>query len=319
MKHRNKASKIQNVIIISQDKNLHSTVRLIEESKRSNIRPFWINPLNASINLFQNENKIFSINKYENTTIFHRTTGINFDDFDLLLTDYLKAKLNAKVVNSVEHIQLLRDKSKQNLFFNTNNIPYIPTFLFRGNTIYNNDIHKFIKHTKSTTNKNDFILKTIRGNQGLGVNIIHGEDSLLSILETLSVMQDQRFIIQPFYKKRREFRVFIIQNEIMGIIEKTFSNTSVAFRGNSRHDGIKTNFYKNSECSKFGRNFLNTIEKFKSAINLSYTGIDIMEYDGQFLVMESNLIPGFKQFEALSKINIAKELLHSFIDCKGRK
>jgi glutathione synthase/RimK-type ligase-like ATP-grasp enzyme len=45
---------------------------------------------------------------------------------------------------------------------------------------------------------------------------------------------------------------------------------------------------------------------------LDYCGIDVLISNNQIIVLEINAVPGFKQIEELSKLNIAKELILSF-------
>jgi hypothetical protein len=92
----------------------------------------------------------------------------------------------------------------------------------------------------SISKNNKYVLKMNRGNQGIGVNLISGTQSLKSILETFHALNDQKFIIQPYIEHKKELRIFVIKNQIMAIIEKTI--TSEDFRGNSKRS--KARFIK---------------------------------------------------------------------------
>ena len=75
-----------------------------------------------------------------------------------------------------------------------------------------------------------FILKTNRGNRGLGVNIVRGKDSLFSFLETFWAIKDQRFVLQPYINGAKEFRVFLLGGECLGGFESSNLNLLILER-----------------------------------------------------------------------------------------
>jgi ribosomal protein S6--L-glutamate ligase len=153
----------------------------------------------------------------------------------------------------------------------------------------------------SSISKNQkYILKMNRGNQGIGVNFINGNKSLQSILETFSALNDQKFIIQPYIEHKTELRVFIIKNKIIAIIEKTINKNE--FRGNSKRSKAKV-------IKELPKNIIDEVIRISKLSQLDYCGIDILITGKKHYFLEVNAVPGFKQIEELSSINIAKELI----------
>lgn len=231
---------------------------------------------------------------------FHRTTGTNYDDFDLLVTKHHQ-DLGMKITNPLEALVLFRAKDSQALFFQKYGIPAIKTLMYRGKLT---DEIKAQLHTLSNVEK--YILKMSRGNQGIGVNYIESKKSLHSFLETFNAMNDQRFVIQPFLPHKIEWRLFIINNDIVACIQKNLHKDD--FRGNSKRSTGKLLKKIPIELKE-----LALLAFAKS--NLDYAGIDIlMTEEGKLVVLEINPIPGFEQAEELSGINIARELISKLIN-----
>jgi glutathione synthase/RimK-type ligase-like ATP-grasp enzyme len=114
-------------------------------------------------------------------------------------------------------------------------------------------------------------------------------------------MKDQRFLIQPYILHKKEWRVFIIENEIIACIEKTLTKDN--FRGNAKRSFGKL-------LVKIPKGLEELSQRAFKLSGLNYAGIDILQSDaGELMLLEINAIPGFEQAEELSKKNIAREIL----------
>lgn len=280
------------MIILSESAELHSTERFLKEAICLGISASHKNPYCENLFLSKESGK-----KYHQTLVLHRTTGIRFDDFDLALSADYKLR-GATVVNTPEVLHALRDKQMQSVFFNGKNVSIIPTTLFRGRPPTYENLKSIIGYDK-------FILKTVRGNQGIGVNIIRGEDSLSSLLETFYAIGDQKFILQPYFEDATEYRVLICREKILGTVLKK-SGSESDFRKNSIRGYGKYLTEKETENNIL--DFAHNVFKLSGA---DYSGIDVIQHDGRLFLLELNLVPGFKQMEELSGKNIAKEMLLS--------
>jgi ribosomal protein S6--L-glutamate ligase len=275
-----------NIMIASLNPNLYTTKRLISEAQKLKHSVKYINPYE-----FQLPMKLHTLDG----CYFHRTTGTNYDDFDLVVTKHHELQ-GMKVTNPLQSLKLFRSKDLQSLFFSEHKIPSIKTFLYRGSM--NEKIESEILKLSPTQK---YILKMNRGNQGIGVNFLESHKSLLSVLETFHAMKDQRFLIQPYIAHKKEWRLFIIKGEIIACIEKNLRQED--FRGNAKRSEGKILTRIPGDLQKIAL-------KAFAASELDYAGIDLLLSDkGEILILEVNPIPGFEQAEALSGKNIARELL----------
>lgn len=281
--------KYKTVIVASESPELYTSKRLLMEAKKLKYSSSWINPyqylippLNKSL---ENENS---------GLYFHRTTGVRYDDFDLLVTQYHQQK-GFKITNPWENLATFRDKDRQSLFFGLHGLSLIKTLCYRGGLN-----EKYWESISSLSTKQKYIIKMARGNQGIGVNLIEGIQSLRSLLETFHAMKDQKFVIQPYIEHKKEWRVFIIKNEIVGIIERTIDKED--FRGNSKRS-------RGKNIKKINLEIEAEILRGVKLSGLDYCGVDIIADTKNFYFLEFNSTPGFEQLEELSGKNIAKELL----------
>ena len=277
------------VIVASESPKLYTSKRLMTEALKLHYSSFWLNPYQHLLN----STEILLI-KDQQAFYFHRTTGIRYDDFDLLVSEHHQQ--NGFIIsNPLTALEIFRDKARQSLFFSRHKLPSIKTINYRGNLS-----EKQVETLSELSPNHKFILKMIRGNQGIGVNLINGLPSLKSLLETFLALKDQKFLIQPFIEHHKEWRIFIIKGEIVGIIERTLAQDD--FRGNSKRS-----------IGKFLKNLPIEIEfEIMRGVQLSgldYCGVDILSNEDGFFILEFNPVPGFEQLEELGGINIAKELL----------
>ena len=275
-----------NIIIASLNPDLFTTKRLMAEASKLKHSPIYLNPYQ-----FQVPHKQKTLDGH----YFHRTTGTNYDDFDLIVTKHHEIS-GFLVTNPLERLKVFRSKDTQSLFFKEHNIPAIKTLLFRGSMT-----ESLESELKELASDQKYILKMNRGNQGIGVNILESHKSLISVLETFHAMKDQRFLVQPYVAHKKEWRALFVRGEIIACIEKNISKED--FRGNAKRSNGKL-------LKKIPRELEKIAHHAYMHSGLDYAGIDVLETSkGQLLVLEVNAVPGFEQAEELSGHNIARELL----------
>lgn len=275
-----------NLIVASTDIELFTTKRLLQEAKKLKYSTGHINPYRFHIP--QTAPLLKGL-------YFNRTSGTSYDDFDLAVARYHQIA-GMKLSTPLENISTFRSKDMQSLFFREHSLPAINTLTYRG-TLTN----ALQVELENLSKDEKYILKMSRGNQGIGVNLLESKKSLLSVLETFHALKDQKFLIQPFISHQKEWRVFIIKGEIIACIEKKIAASD--FRGNSKRSSAKALKKIPAQLEALA---LNAFSKSQ----LLYAGIDILECPKEGLkILEINCVPGFEQAEALSEVNIARELL----------
>lgn len=282
--------KNKSIIVASESPDFYTTKRLLFEGKKLKLKPDWINPYQSLFSVESNKDYPTLKDSY----YFHRTSGTRYDDFDLTVSKHHQY-LGHKIINPIDTLATFRSKDLQSLFFRENQLPSIDSICYRGIAT-----PEYIEQIISLSTNEKYVLKMNRGNQGIGVNLINGAQSLKSLLETFHALKDQKFIIQPFIAHKKEWRVFIIKQEIIGAIERTISLDD--FRGNSKRS-------KGKWLKKIPHNIGTEILRGTQSGNFDYCGVDLIIDGENFSILEFNPVAGFQQLEELSGINIAKELL----------
>ncbi len=283
--------KKKQLIVASNSENLYTTKRLLVSGNKLKYSAIWINPYQQSLPLLESKKN----EAIYDAIYFHRSTGTNYDDYDLLISS-AHALAGAIVTNPLICLKNFRSKDQQQLFFQSHELPSIDFIIYRGST--NDEIKQRLRDFKCQR----YVLKMVRGNQGIGVNLLESFPSLLSMLETFEAMKDQRFIIQPLVEHSKEWRLFICGEHILACIEKRKNNKD-DFRGNAKRASVKLIKKVPAELAILG---LLAMEKS----SLHYAGIDIIEdHHGQLRILEINPVPGFEQAEELSGVDIARELI----------
>lgn len=222
--------------------------------------------------------------------VLHRDSGVSYDDVDLLLAESFEEK-GLTVINNSAVTSLLRGKDKQHLYFKKHELPHIPTLISRGPLL-----------ESQLPDSKEFVLKTIRGNQGRGVMLLSNKDSLLSVLESNHARGDERYIIQPRLNFSKEYRVLLIGDEVVGVIEKVVTGD---FRANAKRSETK--------IAKLPSEVLKLTEEVQSLIPGQFLGLDIgLTNEGPVLI-EINTTPGFEVFDELHQCDVAKKVWESYL------
>jgi len=282
-------------LIISEKKDIYSVSRLKEELLQLKCSVELIHPFDSSCLIIGT--------KTPQTTkadiAFNRISGIRFDDYDLELQAQIE-KSGTRCFNKSSTLKVLRDKNIQLAHLADIKAPLIPSLSLRGR-IVKEDLLENLKTINATK---EFVVKTQRGNQGLGINLLRGVDSLVAFLETFWAMGDQRLIVQPMIKFEKELRLFFIKDKFVSGIEKKL-DYSKDFRANS--DKANTFHIDKSQLSS---ELELTAKKLMVELDLFYAGFDFaITEDGEIKLLEVNPCPGFELLEKLSSKNIAKEII----------
>lgn len=226
--------------------------------------------------------------------VLHRDSGVGFDDIDLTLASYLVDQ-NLKVVNNPSTSKELRGKDNQYLWLLKNKLPHIPTLFHRG--IFKDET-PFQEH-------DEFVLKTTRGNQGLGVMLIKGRESLNSIVEANHARGDEKYILQPKLNFLSEWRVLVLGGSILGALEKGSADD---FRANAKR--CQVNAVKKENIPQDILELTNNIQEL---LPEQFLGLDFGITQTGAKVIEINTTPGFETFDELHNIDVAKKFWENYL------
>lgn len=286
------------VAIFGTSKNIYATTRIINELKNQNI----------SFDFFSHENII-----YTHDTILHDGKKIDFSRYSiaafrtlgytnntvpttfrmeneaLILRTELEKHHVPYINNAILTRYPLYNKFTQSQIFRNHNIPTPRTFHFVDNNIHN--ITAFMKQAGFSF---PIVIKRSSGSRGASVFLAHSKEDLQRIL----FYRTENFILQEYIKNTEDYRVFFINGKSVGIMKRIGNND---WRNNFSLGGTVFS-HTDPAMSQF-------TEKICRDLGYDNAGVDIVIHNGQFLILEINLTPGFEGFEKSTNINIGKEFV----------
>jgi RimK family alpha-L-glutamate ligase len=290
-----KKEKIMKITVLTSKIDLYSNRRFQEEAEAQSLAFEFLDPKR----IFLDISSIEPILK-EQSIVFHRTTGVGYDDIDLTISKLLEFQGNS-VVNPPQILALLRSKADQAVLLNRLGLTALPSYILRGPLS-----EETVQVLENLSSDQQYILKMERGNSGIGVNLIRGKDALIGLLETFHGMRDQKFIIQPYISKAKEWRLFYINNELQIALER--SSKEEDYRANFRHGNAKL-----IPNNKIPDSISRPCQKLAQNLNSLYFSIDLLETSEKVAILDVNLVPGLEQIEKFSPFNLTQKILNTVL------
>jgi ribosomal protein S6--L-glutamate ligase len=234
------------------------------------------------------------------------TQGIDFSQVDYIIPRtphklmktlyYLTLQQNSYNKHILNEEAILEQKGTYNKLIQyvelaQEDIPLIPT-LYPG-------FGQYIEEITSSTMPLEFplVVKDISGSKGKSVHIAHTLDELQGYMANY---KRGNILVQKIVDARFDLRVIVIGGEVLGAMKRTSSTED--FRNNYSLGGTIENFELTDEIRDIAR-------KCAQKLRLDYCGIDLINDNGQYKVLEVNIYPQFQGFEEATGVNIASKLI----------
>jgi ribosomal protein S6--L-glutamate ligase len=282
-----------NIVILSRNKDLYSTQRLVEEAERRNHHVEVINPLNCDL-----------IIEKEKPTVFYNDRYLDYVDaiiprIGASVTYYGCAVVRQfemmNVFSTVSSDAIIRSRDKLRSFQHLSKAGVdMPKTVF---TNYSSDVEKVITHVGGTP----VVIKLLEGTQGVGVVLAETKNAAESVLEAFNGLE-ARALVQEYIAEAKgsDLRALIVDNQIVGAMKRQGKDGE--FRSNLHRGGTHSYHQLNEEESKLA---LKAARKLK----LPICGVDILQSNRGPLIMEINSTPGLEGIETASKKNIAQAII----------
>lgn len=203
-----------------------------------------------------------------------------------------------KLINSKHHLGLSKNKIRQLLHFQNNDIPHPESA-----------ITKNPEQALVFANQLGFpvIIKIAFGTHGKGVFYAPDKETFQPIAEYLAIRDHNPIIVQRFVKEaeRKDVRAFVIGNKVIAAMERSASSGDI--RANTSTGGTG----KEIELSDQEKQLAVKVAK---SVNLEIAGVDLIRSESGPLVLEVNANPGFKALEEVTGKDIAKKIIEFSIN-----
>ena len=281
------------IYILSRNKNLYSTRRLVEAAKKKAWDVRVIDYLKCSIEIMKGELHInylgeqlpipdAIIPRIGASRTFYGTAMVRH--FEMM--DVFSTSGNLAIARSRDKLRSLQILSKHDVD--------MPKTVFASNKSSAEDVI-------ALSGGAPLVLKILEGTQGVGVVLVDTEKAAKSVLDAFYGM-DVNLLVQEFIEEAggADISVFIVGGEVVGAMKRQGAEGD--FRSNLHQGGSAT-------AHKLTRKEKSTALAAAKAMGLGVCGVDMIPSARGPLVMEVNSSPGLEGIEKSTNLDIAGKII----------
>jgi ribosomal protein S6--L-glutamate ligase len=289
------------VIILSRSAESHFNNRIFEECTKRDVQTLIINPLDCPLG--HNE-IIYQGQPIDSVDLCFLRTPPYQEEKDYFHQAARIFQMNGcNVVNSPSAVEISGNKFRTHMFLEKAGLPILPSMAVR-----------MVEHLAPAVEKAGgypVFLKTFMGTRGIGVIFCPTGETLRAAAETMWAYRANVFVEKYAAKsKGNTVRVLVCGEHVLGAV-----NNRAAVAGENDSDLIRSNFSRGGEIEIFNlariisQNLEEIALKACRTIGLEFAGVDLIEDDEGWKVLEVNSSPGIKGFEKALGENIAGKIL----------
>jgi ribosomal protein S6--L-glutamate ligase len=284
--------------ILSRNKDLYSTRKLINTARDLGHDVHWMNTLKCSLVVDGGDFRVLYGEKDKSDLdVVLTRVGTTVTEYGLAVAHHFES-MGVLVINSSQSILNSRDKFRSLQLMQAAGIPTPKTVLARSPDA----VFQAIRLVGGTP----VILKMNQGTQGAGVMFADSLESVESVLETLwefgANIQIQKFIAES---RGKDLRAFVIGNEVYAAMKRVAAGTS--FKANIHQGGTGIPVELDSVQEKMAL-------KAAKVLGLKIAGVDILESKAGPVVIEANSTPGFVGLERATHKDVARAMVEFIVD-----
>jgi ribosomal protein S6--L-glutamate ligase len=281
------------IAILSRNKELYSTKRLIEAIVQRGHTGLVIDPLKCDL-----------IMDDAGPTVYYQ--GKNVQDVDAVIprigasvTFYGAAVVRQfemqKVFSAIDSLAITRSRDKlRSLQILSRSGVRMPKTAFTNSSKDKNNVLHHIGDAP-------VVIKLLEGTQGLGVVLAETNKAAKSVVEAFESLKT-RVILQEYIEEAAgaDIRAFIVDGEVVGAMKR--QGKEGEFRSNLHRGG-------NATIIKLSRAEKATALLAAKCMGLSIAGVDMLQSKRGPMVLEVNSSPGLEGIETATGIDIAGKIV----------
>lgn len=281
------------VYILSRNKELYSTTRLVEEAKAKGWDVRVIDYLKCTIEIMKGELVINYLGQVLPTpdAIIPRI-GASRTFYGTAMVRHFEMM---EVFSTSGNLAIARSRDKlRSLQVLSRNDVDMPKTVFASNKSSAKDVI-------ALSGGAPLVLKILEGTQGVGVVLVDSEKAAKSVLDAFYGM-DVNLLVQEYIEEAggADIRALVVGGEVVGAMKRQGAEGD--FRSNLHQGGSAT-------AHKLTRKEKATALAAAKAMGLGVCGVDMIPSARGPLVMEVNSSPGLEGIEKSTNINIAGKIM----------
>jgi ribosomal protein S6--L-glutamate ligase len=288
-----------NIFILSRNKNLYSTSRLVEAGNNLGHNVRVVDYMRCYMNIASRKPTIYyggeSLGKVD--AVIPRIGASNTFYGTAVVKQF--EMMNSYCVNTSDAIANSRDKLR--------------SLQILGEAGINMPITGFVSHTKDiegvieSVGSTPLIMKLLQGTQGQGIVLAETRKAAESVMSAFRQL-DADIIVQEFIKESsgQDIRAFVVGDKVVASMKRIAPEGE--FRSNVHRGGTMERIQLTEEEEVLAVNA-------SRILGLSIAGVDLMRSNRGPLILEVNSSPGLQGIEACSRIGVAEKII-TFIQNK---
>ncbi|MBE2251971.1 MAG: RimK family alpha-L-glutamate ligase [Myxococcus sp.] len=283
----------ERLCILSRQKSLYSTARLIEAAQALGASPIVIDTLRCTMVVGDDGSKLLyrGVSVTGLSVVIPRI-GTSITAYGMQVVNHLDS-MRVPIVNSAHAISRSRDKVRCLQVLTAGGVK-VPRTVMANDTVH-------IVRLVDAVGGLPCIIKLLRGTQGVGVMIATTMTEARTIVDTFTSL-GQEICLQEFIAESsgRDLRALVVGGRVVG-----------AMRRQARAGEFRSNLHRGGEGSPVTLDpvFEETAVKAARLIGLDICGVDMLEGRDGPRVMELNSSPGFEGLEHATGQDIATEMV----------
>lgn len=282
-------------MIITPNPNDPEVQLLTNEFKKRGyeVQYFIPSTIKVKVNISKFEDQFINL---EPRRILVRGFGANVTQKIFFRLDILRVieEYGIRLINSRDSLEIASDKFLTSVFLEKHNIP-------TPKTIICEDPHDALQMYEELGG--DVIIKPLFGSKGIGISRLNDRGFAENVILTLGQLNEV-FYLQEFIEHyNRDIRIFVIGNEAIAGMYRV-------------SDNWKTNVYAGAEVKpiELTSELKELAVKSAQVTKTEIAGVDILESEEGYYVIEVNSIPGFTALQKVTDINIPEKVISYFLD-----
>jgi len=282
-----------NIFILSRNKNLYSTSRLVEAGNNLGHNVRVVDYMRCYMNIASRKPTIYyggeSLGKVD--AVIPRIGASNTFYGTAVVKQF--EMMNSYCVNTSDAIANSRDKLR--------------SLQILGEAGINMPITGFVSHTKDiegvieSVGSTPLIMKLLQGTQGQGIVLAETRKAAESVMSAFRQL-DADIIVQEFIKESagQDIRAFVVGDKVVASMKRIAPEGE--FRSNVHRGGTMERIQLTEEEEVLAVNA-------SRILGLSIAGVDLMRSNRGPLILEVNSSPGLQGIEACSRIGVAEKII----------
>jgi len=290
------------IAVLSRNKNLYSTRRLIEAIQIRGHECILMDHLKCYVSMSQGKPSIHYEGKaVENIDAIIPRIGASVTFYGTAIVRQFEM-MDVFPANESQAINRSRDKLRSMQILSREGIGMPVTGFAR----YARDVDDLIKMVGGTP----LVIKLLEGTQGIGVVLAETKKAAESVIEAFYGL-GVNILVQEFIKESRgtDIRAFVLDGRVVGAMKRTAKEGE--FRSNLHRGG-------SASVVKLTKEEKDTAIRAAKALGLSICGVDMLPSDRGPLVMEVNSSPGLEGIEKSTGKDIAGKIVE-YLEKKAAK